>query len=78
MKYHILSNGINNRKILYFTFDETEASIDDLISTYESEVIRSPIKDAGRVFLFLDKIQKNKESNNKEITENSKSNYSQK
>ncbi len=62
---HLISTGINNRKILYFTFDETEASIDDLISTYESEVIRSPIKDAGRVFLFLDEIQKNKDWENK-------------
>lgn len=62
---HLISTGTNNRKILYFTFDETEAGIEDLISTYESEVLRSPIKDAGRVFIFLDEIQKNKDWENR-------------
>ena len=55
---HLLANGVGPDHILYFSFDEATGGIRDVISTYESQVLRKPIADAGRIYLFLDEIQK--------------------
>ncbi|MDI6830555.1 MAG: AAA family ATPase [Actinomycetota bacterium] len=41
-----------------FSFDESKSSIEDLLGAYEESVLCSRLSEAGRIFLFLDEIQK--------------------
>ena len=52
----LLSKGVQQKHILYFSFDESEAEIDRLIQIYETEVLKSPVKDIERVYIILDEV----------------------
>lgn len=54
----LLRSGVDSNKILYFSFDESSVDFEDLIKTYEREVLKSTLSDSGRVFIFLDEVQK--------------------
>lgn len=49
------------KKILYFSFDEKGANIKEIIKTYEVEVLNKKIEDAGQIYIFFDEIQKCKD-----------------
>jgi predicted AAA+ superfamily ATPase len=61
----LLSRGVKAEHILYFSFDEIETKIDDLILAHEENILRSPIGDAGKIYLILDEIQKAKDWGNR-------------
>lgn len=49
------------KKILYFSFDEKSANIKEIIKTYEVEVLNKKIEDSGQIYIFFDEIQKCKD-----------------
>lgn len=49
------------KKILYFSFDEKSANIKEIIKTYEVEVLNKKIEDVGQIYIFFDEIQKCKD-----------------
>ena len=53
---HLLDNRINPFNIFYFSFDENELSLDELINNYYSQTNTDYKKE--KVFIFLDEIQK--------------------
>jgi predicted AAA+ superfamily ATPase len=55
---HLLEKGADKRKIFFFSFDEKGADLKDVLETYKREVLRKNFRDAGRVYMFLDEIQK--------------------
>ncbi len=54
----LLAGGAKPESILYFSFDEKAAGIDEVISSYEEMALKKRIPDAGKVFIFLDEVQK--------------------
>lgn len=54
---HLLKT-VPKEKIFYFSFDEKSASIRELIKVYETEILTKKIEDSGRIYIFLDEIQK--------------------
>lgn len=49
---------VNPLHILYFSFDEKRIDFDDLLRSYETDVLGCRLSEARRLFLFLDEIQK--------------------
>ncbi len=54
---HLIQHGQKRDSILYFSFDEEALSLDDVISEFQSRIGKD-IHSAGRLYLFLDEIQK--------------------
>lgn len=54
----LLKSGADPEKILYFSFDESSADIEEVIRTYTEIALKKPLSEAGRVYIFLDEIQK--------------------
>ncbi len=54
----LLKEKTDPKKILYFSFDETPATLDDLLKTYEAEILKTPLGKAGKLYIFLDEVQK--------------------
>ncbi len=54
----LLVGGAKPENILYFSFDEKAAGIGEVISAYEEMALKKRIPDAGKVFIFLDEVQK--------------------
>ncbi len=61
----LLKSGVTPKNILYFSFDEFVEDLNDLVKTYEVEVLRTPLAEAGRVFIFFDEVQKLEDWQNK-------------
>jgi len=53
----IKEKNINPVKILYYSFDEVAGSIEEIISTYEKEILKDNISEQ-KIYLFFDEIQK--------------------
>lgn len=53
----LIGKGINPYDILYFSFDEMQYGLEELIRQYEAEVLREEFSKKKR-FIFLDEIQK--------------------
>lgn len=54
---HIIKMGEKRDRILYFSFDEEAVSLEDVINEFQSR-IGMDIHSAGRLYIFLDEIQK--------------------
>ncbi|MBN2488480.1 MAG: ATP-binding protein [Methanosarcinaceae archaeon] len=54
---HLVDQGTPRDQILYFSFDEEVASIDEVMLEFQSRIGRD-ISGAGNVYVFLDEIQK--------------------
>lgn len=54
---HLIKHGQKRDRILYFSFDEESVSLEDVISEYQSR-LGTDIQSAGKLYLFLDEIQK--------------------
>jgi len=61
----LLDKGMEPLKILYFSFDEESADIEDLMETYKEKILKTDFEKSGRVYVFLDEIQKTKDWQNK-------------
>ena len=55
---HLLTQGTPPKNIVYFSFDEEEYPIDQVLQIYEEQFLRCRFRQAGKVFLFLDEIHK--------------------
>ena len=53
----LVKGGQKRERILYFSFDEGAVSLEDIIAEFQSRMGVN-IADAGRVYIFLDEIQK--------------------
>lgn len=60
----LLNKGVEPTKILYFSFDEESANIDDLLKTYREKVLKAEFENT-KIYIFLDEIQKTKDWQNK-------------
>ena len=62
MMYQVINHLIKDREnplnILYFSFDESNVEINEIIKVYEEEVLKNEIADKERYFMFFDEIQK--------------------
>lgn len=54
---HLIKQGQKRDRILYFSFDEEAVSLDDVVIELQSR-LGTDIHSAGRLYLFLDEIQK--------------------
>jgi hypothetical protein len=54
----LLKKGIDKRDILYFSFDEKIASLEELFKNYSELVLGEDILKRKRIYIFLDEIQK--------------------
>lgn len=54
---HLLEKGTREDNIVYFSFDEQSADLNELVKTYENSVLKKRIGDE-KVYFFLDEIQK--------------------
>lgn len=54
----LLERGTDKRNVLYFSFDEKALDFKDVLETYKIEVLRKDFGEGGKVYLFLDEIQK--------------------
>lgn len=55
---HLLGSGTEPRAILYFSFDGNPGTVQELLDLYRDTVLGRPIPAEGRVYLFLDEVQK--------------------
>ena len=57
----LLAKGISPRNILYFSFDDEKSSLQEVLETYEKEVLmRSFLTLEERLYIFLDEVQYSK------------------
>lgn len=55
----LLQRNVNESRILYFSFDDQPADIEDVLETYKSIVLRSTFGETGeKIYIFLDEVQK--------------------
>jgi len=52
-----LLEAIDARRVLYFSFDELAADPKEVLEIYEKQVLKKPLEEAGKVFVFFDEIQ---------------------
>lgn len=61
----LLEDKTDKKNILYFSFDESAVDLEELMDTYEKEVLKEKIDKAGQIYIFLDEVQKLKGWQNK-------------
>mgnify|MGYP000066599702 FL=1 len=52
-------------RIVYFSFDLQELGLEGILESYELEILQQEIRDAKKIYLFLDEIQKLSDWSNK-------------
>ncbi|MFH0862584.1 MAG: ATP-binding protein [Candidatus Altiarchaeota archaeon] len=62
---HLLKQGIGADRIFRFSFDDTEAQLDEVLRVFEREKLRKNFEQADRVYVFFDEIQKTADWQNK-------------
>ncbi|MDI9644725.1 MAG: AAA family ATPase, partial [Candidatus Verstraetearchaeota archaeon] len=45
------------KRLLYFSFEDAESGPREVLEHYEKEVLKKPLEEAGRIYVFLDEIQ---------------------
>ncbi|MEM5881548.1 MAG: ATP-binding protein [Candidatus Aenigmatarchaeota archaeon] len=63
--HNLLENGVEPKKILYFSFDEETFDIKDVLETYKKSILRKDFKDVDKVYVFFDEVHKCKDWENK-------------
>jgi len=61
---YLLENGVEPRRILYFSFDLERKDLKGIISEYEEKVLKGRLRDE-RAYLFLDEVHKLEDWENK-------------
>lgn len=54
----IESEKVGRENILFYSFDEEQPKIDDIIKEYEARTGKDILKESSRIYVFLDEIQK--------------------
>ena len=57
----LLKKGVAKKHILYFSFDEKAASLEELLKSYAETVLGKDLLKSGKVYVFLDEVQKLKD-----------------
>ena len=61
-----LLNKTDSKNILYFSFDDTNYDLDDIMEIYQNKVINKSFNNTGeKIYIFLDEVQKLKDFENK-------------
>ncbi len=61
-----LLKDVNSKYILYFSFDETDYELNDVLETYQNNVLNKTFNSIDdRIYIFLDEVQKIKNFENK-------------
>ena len=61
-----LLNKTDSKNILYFSFDDTNYGLDDIMEVYQNNVINKSFNNTGeKIYIFLDEVQKLKDFENK-------------
>ena len=55
---HLIDRGVSPKNILYFSFDEWRYDLKEIMADYQKHIIGKTFENCGKVFLFLDEIQK--------------------
>ena len=56
---HLITNkNTDPYHILYFSFDESSVELDELIDYYETNILKFPLSDNKKIYIFFDEIQK--------------------
>lgn len=45
-------------QILYFSFDESQFTLDEIVEFYRHNVLKQELREVGKIYIFLDEIQK--------------------
>jgi predicted AAA+ superfamily ATPase len=56
--YLISVEKVKRENILFYSFDEEQPKIDDIIKEYESKTAKDILKENTKIYIFLDEIQK--------------------
>jgi len=56
--YLISVEKVKRENILFYSFDEEQPKIDDVIKEYESKTSKDILKENAKIYIFLDEIQK--------------------
>jgi predicted AAA+ superfamily ATPase len=54
----LLRRGVEPRNIFYFSFDEERYELKRVLEAYEKRVLKKNFEDCGRLYIFLDEVQK--------------------
>jgi predicted AAA+ superfamily ATPase len=57
MIQHLIDEKVDPYDIIYFTFDESLINLEELLLTFEKEVVKEPLRNK-KLYIFLDEIQK--------------------
>jgi len=52
-----LLETVNPNEILYFSFEESSANPKEVLEFYEKRVLKKPVEEAEKTFVFFDEIQ---------------------
>jgi hypothetical protein len=55
---HLIENKVDPKNIIYFSFDEVSYDLKEIIESYEAEIVHKEIRNACKIYIFLDEIQK--------------------
>lgn len=55
---YLISKGVNRENILFYSFDEEQPQIKDILEEYETSMGKGILEIGEKVFVFLDEIQK--------------------
>ncbi len=55
---YLLSRDIDPDSILYFSFDDEEGTVQDLLDEFKSSILGSPLESREKIYIFLDEVQK--------------------
>lgn len=64
MMYQLIDQLLKSeqpRHILYYSFDEKSADLNEVLETYRENILNKSWRDVGKVYVFLDEIQKAEE-----------------
>ncbi len=54
----LLKEKVNPYQILYFSFDESQFALDEILDFYQHAVLQKNLREGGKIHIFLDEIQK--------------------
>ncbi len=54
----LLKKGVSPYQILYFSFDENQYALNEILEFYQHHVLKKELREVDRLFIFLDEIQK--------------------
>ncbi len=60
----LIKDKVNPENILYFSFDETSAELDEVFNFYKENILKKEFREE-KIYIFLDEIQKLKDWENK-------------